>query len=356
MMDASILSLGTVVPEFSESQRAYAHVLGEALELNEKWRQKLEGLSANSRIERRYTSLPYFESSQQTKMLLRMNTQERNVLYKEIAPKLSHLAAVKALEEWGESKDAITHVVFVSCTGMMAPGIEFSLVDSLSLKRSVQRFGLNFMGCFGAFRALAVAKAFALEDPSHRVLIVCTELCSLHLQPRVTLSNLVGNILFSDGAAAAVVGCEKEGQGLWKIDTHRCLALENSIKAMTWEQGNNGYIMHLANSVPKKIQSKITGFAQELAGDAIETCDWPIHPGGKAILEGIDTVCNLPEGALDSSWEVLQNYGNMSSSTFLFVLDALRRQKIQKKRAVGLGFGPGLSIEGVRLERCAVKN
>ena len=52
----------------------------------------------------------------------------------------------------------------------------------------------------------------------------------------------------------------------------------------------------------------------------------------------------LDKAALETSYEVLERYGNMSSPTVLFLLQRLREQNAPRP-LVALGFGPGLAIE-----------
>ena len=83
-------------------------------------------------------------------------------------------------------------------------------------------------------------------------------------------------------------------------------------------------------------------------------CDWAIHPGGKSIIQAVEKALKLQEGLTKASWDTLANYGNMSSATFLFVLHRLLEQKSSKKWTIGVGFGPGLSVEGILLSRSHV--
>ena len=237
----------------------------------------------------------------------------------------------------------------------MAPGLEFHLVDSLGLDRSVQRLGISFMGCFGAFKGLAIARTLAVEDPSHRILVVCTELCSLHFHLDGRLDTHVANALFSDGAAAVVVGSRPrpDETPLFELIRNASLALEDSLELMTWEAADEGLVMRLSNEVPGLIEKHVKPFANELLEEALtfDNCSWALHPGGKAILQAIEQTCSLEPDQTTASWETLRDYGNMSSATFLFVLDR-QRQGPQRAYTVGLGFGPGLSIEGLLLRNC----
>ncbi len=359
---ANILSLGTAAAPHLVKQAEVSKALSSRLKLDKERQKKLHSIFQKTEIEKRYSVVKDYQHPQLQGELFDKNfpevlpgTSKRNEIYKREAPKLAHAAAEKALKTWGGDRSEITHVISVSCTGLVAPGIEFSLVDSLSLSRSVHRLGINFMGCFGAFQGLATARAFALENPNHRVLLVCTELCSLHMQIDDDLKTFVVNALFSDGSGAAVVGMEARGKEspLWSIAHHHSLALTQSLRDMTWEIGDDGCIMNLSQQVPIQVKRHIKEFVKALwkNEEVIPKCDWLVHPGGKAILQAVADVCQLdPIEDLKPSWDVLRNYGNMSSATFLFILDAARKQQALRKWGIGLGFGPGLSLEGILLK------
>lgn len=360
-MVAEIFAIGTAVPSFALDQMELATNLAKNLQLDQKWKERLIKIFSNSKIKKRYSVIPDYQDSSLRGELYSQSfpekipgTYERNKIYKEAAPKLALEASKKALSEWGNDPSNITHVISVSCTGMMAPGIEFLLMDQLGLSRTCTKLGINFMGCFGAFRGLATARAFALENSKNRILVVCTELCSLHMQAERDIGTFVSNALFSDGAAAVIVGAQPDSseKTLWEIHKHSSYAIEESLDEMTWEVGNHGFIMNLSQKVPQWVKKNINEFSQLLIGKdlAFSDCLWAVHPGGKAILESVAEACSLnPDGDLRDSWQVLKNFGNMSSATFLFVLENMLKQSNTKEWSIGLGFGPGLTLEGVLL-------
>ena len=84
---------------------------------------------------------------------------------------------------------------------------------------------------------------------------------------------------------------------------------------------------------------------------ADEIDSWAVHAGGRSILDAVEKGLELPQGALFASRDVLAGYGNMSSSTLMFVLSELiGRPDVGK--GVALAFGPGLAAEGFHFERC----
>ncbi len=106
----------------------------------------------------------------------------RNKWFHEFAPPLAVEACSKAVQMWGGNKDDITHVLGITCTGTIVPGVEFYVIQGMGLKPTTQRVSISLMGCFGGCSGIKVASAIAAQNPSHRVLVVCCELCSLQGQ------------------------------------------------------------------------------------------------------------------------------------------------------------------------------
>jgi len=115
----------------------------------------------------------------------------------------------------------------------------------------------------------------------------------------------------------------------------------------------NGYSMRLSALVPAQIEAHVAAFVSRLIGteQSFQSFTWAVHPGGKSIVESIARACELQPEQLKASWKVLKEYGNMSSPTFLFVLKEILNDAKSKEHVIGLGFGPGLSVEGLLLKR-----
>lgn len=359
-MNGHILALSTAVPSHTLTQaQALENVLAIFPKCN---REQMKSLYQNSGIEKRHVvtndylvepSKRAFLGEDYPKTIPGMS--KRNDFYKKMAPNLAEEAAQKALKQWGGDPLSITHVIAITCTGVVIPGIEFGLIESLKLKRSIHRLGINFMGCFGAFKGLEVAHAFVKSNPKSRVLIVSIELCSLHIQANDTQDSIMANSLFADGAAAAIIGRDLlSGEvSLFEMLHHASFGLNDSWDLMGWEASDHGYVMKLSPFVPVLLARHIKNFTQELIQSYAKTeaCDFAIHPGGKAIVHTIEKKLGLNKMQTQASWNTLANYGNMSSATFLFVLNDLIKQPDRKEWTVGLGFGPGLSVEGLLLKR-----
>jgi predicted naringenin-chalcone synthase len=269
-------------------------------------------------------------------------TLERMTVYAREAPELA-LSAIGKLGDFGE----ITHLVIASCTGFTAPGIDQVLARRLGLAPTVERVVIGFMGCYAGVTALRTAGHIVRSDPGARVLAVAVELCTLHLQETDSLERLLAMAQFADGAAAALV--TGEGAGLALGDS-LSLTLEDSHELITWTIGDTGFAMNLSGEVPNRLADALVRaeVAETVtAGLPSSGLDaWAVHPGGKSIVDAVERAMELPAERLEASRGVLNDYGNMSSATVLFVLQRLMAERPQN--GIALAFGPGLAMEGLR--------
>src|SRR5206468_5355252 len=144
---------------------------------------------------------------------------------------------------------AITHLLTVSCTGFLAPGIDVMLIQNLNLSPSVERTHVGYMGCHGALNGLRAARAFADANPAAVVLLCAVELCSLHYHYGWDPQRIVANAIFADGAAAIVGTRAKEEPSAWKMRASGSCILPDSAEAMGWTVVDHGFEMTLSKKV-----------------------------------------------------------------------------------------------------------
>lgn len=312
-------------------------------------------------IQRRYSVLPDFTEPHRAELfredsqgrLTEAGTQERNRVYGRHAAAISVQLARELLDNASgfETRD-VTHVITVSCTGFVNPGPDWALVTELGLPSTVERYNLGFMGCYAALPALRMARQFCLARPDAVVLIVCLELCSLHMQMQTTNDSILGNALFSDGAAAALVSARQPvgDQPVLALDGFMSAMAPEGQGEMAWEIGDRGFNLVLSSYVPDVISANLGRIVGDLLSPrdlAIGDIDlWAVHPGGKAILDKFEKSVSLRPPQIAPSRAVLRDFGNMSSATILFVLQQMLEQPSTAERTVAaMAFGPGLTVE-----------
>lgn len=256
--------------------------------------------------------------------------------------------AVEAVAALGLGADAgaVTHVIAISCTGLMAPGLDLEVIRRCGLPATVERTVVGFMGCQAAINALKLARHIVRSEPEARVLLVSVELCTLHLQETGDLEQMLAFLIFGDGAAAALVSADPVGLALERF--HGFVA-DDSRRLITWNIGDDGFDMRLSGLVPKAVG----GALRERAGDVLNgwpadsVAHWAIHPGGRSVLDSVQSALGLGTPSLAASRHVLRQFGNMSSATVLFVLAAIMQAAVPGETGCAMSFGPGLSAESM---------
>lgn len=360
-----ITSIGTANPINKFNQSQLAEFMVHAMQLNELDARKLKTIFRASGIETRHSVIDDYGKKDEFKFYSNNlnleplpSTKDRLELFKEKSLSLSLDAIEDCLEKVPAIKgESITHLIVVSCTGMYAPGLDIDLVKSLNLPSNIQRLCINFMGCYAAFNAIKIADTYCASDPTAKVLIVCTELCSIHFQKEFTDDNLLANALFADGSAALLIeGTARHGVNLKPVSFFCDLAPEGE-QDMAWTVGDLGFEMRLSAYVPEVIKSGIASLTKKLlaqiSNQLSDISYYSIHPGGKKILEVIEQELGLTKKDNQSAYEVLRKYGNMSSPTVLFVLNEVSKNLNgvdAGKKILSFAFGPGLTLESLILE------
>lgn len=356
-------SVGTANPPFKVAQSDAANFMLQIEGLSSATKNRIGAIYSRSGIDYRYSCLndygtvpDEFEFYPQNWLLEPAPTTAiRNQKYGYWGLEVAEIAVKNALKQSTIKPAEITHIITVSCTGFSAPGLDIHLIKRLGLDPTVNRTLIGFMGCNAAFNGLKIAHAICQSDDKARVLLICVELCSLHFQIENSLQSVVINALFGDGAAAAILASLSPEESLGKlayIDGYSLL-LEDSLDLMTWNIGNTGFTMTLSPEIPTVIAQKLPGYLQpfldkhNLQQEALDF--WAIHPGGRQIIDRIKSTLELKDELVYNSYQVLRQYGNMSSATILFILKSLmqkHQEGVTYQNGIALGFGPGVSIEG----------
>jgi len=328
-------------------QRVYA--------LSETEARKLKFLYSQSGIDQRYSVLPDYSRPMSewrfyapTENLEPFpSLEQRMAVYHKQAPLLSVDAVRDCLNHCHHHKN-VTHLITVSCTGMSAPGLDLQVMEMMDLEKTIFRTSVNFMGCYAAIHALKLADALCKSDRSAQVLIVCTELCTLHFQREATMDNMASSLLFGDGAAAALVMPDSAELPGLTIDSFYSEINPKGKRDMAWELSSTGFLMTLSGYVPELIEEDfaaiVTRALERDRSRSEAVSHWCIHPGGKRILSAIHKSLGFTNGQLQCSYDVLKEVGNLSSATILFVLKKMMQQK-KIPKLFGAAFGPGLTVE-----------
>lgn len=361
-----ITAIGTANPIYRQDQKNAAELVAFLLDLTPPQKRLLKSIYKATGIEYRHSVLKdscsragEFEFFPNRSDAVFPSTAARMQIYKQNALHLALAAIEDCLLEYPDfDVSTITHVVTVSCTGMYAPGLDIEIVQHLQLNTDVQRTAINFMGCYGAFNGIKVADAICKSQLNAKVLVVCVELCTLHFQKKTDADNIISNAIFADGAACVLVETQQDQQRFFRLETFHCDLVPQTNNEMAWHISDSGFDMVLTSYVPQAIESGIALFLEKLVRKLqLSPSDvdfFAIHPGGVKILEACEQALSINPEQNKFSYDVLRNYGNMSSATVLFVLKKIWENltwKIdQDKNIFSCAFGPGLTLESMLIK------
>ena len=370
-MNVRVESMGFATPFYERKQHDIGREQAQLWNLKSSSQERWERMVHNCGIERRAAVMPLQE-------IVSLTTAQRMKCFSQHAPVLAARAIEQALARGNRTPQEITDLIVVTCTGFESPGPLHDICAQSGLAPNVRTSQIGFMGCFGGICGLDAAAGAALRHEGAVVLLVCVELCSLHLRNDRDAQNMVASLLFADGAAALIVSSKANSSviapqkapklmhglahdsvmktkrnvaqlqaPLLTVGPRQARRIPNTAHAMSWQITDAGFAMTLDRSVPAHIESA----APTALGD-LRQC--AIHPGGAAILDAMERGANArqcgglaPESLL-AARGVLRDHGNMSSGSVFFVLERLLKSGATGE--VGLiAFGPGLTVDRVDL-------
>jgi len=277
--------------------------------------------------------------------------QARNAVYLEGADALYIEAASRALERAGVAAKDVDVLVTVSTTGIATPSLEARVADRMGFRGDAERVPIFGLGCAGGVSGLATAARLA--RPGKIVLFVTIEICSTSIRlDKLSKANIVATALFGDGAAACVL---RGGEGgIARIEGGGELLWPGTLGIMGWEVEDPGLGVIFDRAIPPFVADNMAeGVARILAKAGLEreavdrfTC----HPGGAKVIAALESALQLAPGTLDHERAVLEDYGNMSAPTVLFVLERLLAAGLPE-RTMLLALGPGFTLSGLSLAR-----
>lgn len=281
---------------------------------------------------------------------------QANDLWIDAACDLGQQAICRALNRAGLAREDLGAFFFVSITGIASPSIDARLVNLMGLSTRIRRIPIFGLGCVGGAAGISRAADYVRAYPDQTAVLLSVELCSLTIQRNdISVANLISSGLFGDGAVAVIVaGAERELPGPEIVAT-RSVFYPQTEQVMGWKIAGSGFNIVLSPGVPDMVRMHLAEDVDAFLEDQGLTRDdigsWIIHTGGPKVLEATQESLQLPEGALDTSWQCLRATGNLSSAAVLAVLEKFMTERRPKpgEWSILAAMGPGFCSELVLL-------
>lgn len=253
--------------------------------------------------------------------------------------------------------DEIEAIFYISTTGLATPSMEARIMNILPFSPHTKRIPIWGLGCAGGAAGIARAYEYCLAFPKAKVLVIAAEFCSLTFQPDDhSKSNFIGTSLFADGVACVCVAGDEvaDEAGLPRIIAAQSALMPDSEDVMGWDVRDDGLFVIFSKDIPSLIRTwlrpRVQSFLQQhgLAFDDIS--HFIAHPGGKKVIEAYEAAFGIDKEKTNISFQVLKEFGNMSSATVYVVLERFMKQAIPAgDYGLMVALGPGFSAEMILL-------
>jgi alkylresorcinol/alkylpyrone synthase len=344
---ANLLSIGTAVPPHILTQEEIAERTRRVFGLRMPEYERIAPVFETAGIVKRHAVRPgaWYEDEH--------SWSDRTEVYLEAAADLFVAAAQKALDRAGLEGADIDTVITVSSTGIATPSLESRVAHRLGFGPRVARVPVFGLGCAGGVTGLGIASRLAVSRPGTNVLMVAVELCTLAVRlDQMTKANIVALALFGDGAAAAVV-TSGDG-GLASLGASGEHMWPGTRDIMGWSVDPQGFGVIFDRSIPPFAEEHLAPAIRAILGstntERSHIDRYVCHPGGRKVIEAIESALGLESETLDHERAVLAHYGNMSAPTALFVLDRVIERGLPS-RCLTMALGPGFTVSTIGVER-----
>jgi len=284
--------------------------------------------------------------------------EEQNAEYIRISLEYSVKASEECISAAHIQKEDITDIIFVSTTGLSTPSLDALIINKMRLSQNINRMAIFGLGCGGGVSGYSKACTLAKANPDAVVLLIAVELCSLtFLRNDFSKSNFIGSSLFADGVAACLITGDNHTPKTEKTITF--LANESklyydSLDVMGWQFMNTGFKVLFSSDIPtiiaKNVRNDITSFLDKQHLKLSDIKNFIFHPGGKKVLTAYEEALGVEGDFLKNTREVMNDNGNMSSATVLYVLERFFKQDFGNGYGIMVSMGPGFSCEMVLLQ------
>jgi predicted naringenin-chalcone synthase len=354
-----LIGIATAVPPFIVEQKIAAEELKKRMSVKPVVGRLIDMASGQSGIDKRHIVIPDAEAGSEDKfyskdgVYLTPDTKTRMNEYEKWSKILVSGAVEKLISDNQIEISEINRIITISCTGFFAPGLDRYVMEKFNLRKDIKRTNIGFMGCAASLIGFnSVLEAMStIKNENVNALLISVELCSIHLQTEPSRDNILANMIFADGCAAAYFTNTSAGHARLELVSTDSVLFPDSDEYMGWKIGNCGFEMILSSELPKIIEnSAVPELINILDNHNIKVDQikhWALHPGGRAILDAMERGLKLSADMMKPSREVLRKYGNMSSASILFVLKEILDAGVivKDEYCCAVAFGPGLTME-----------
>jgi alkylresorcinol/alkylpyrone synthase len=260
--------------------------------------------------------------------------------------------SVRAIDELELDPREIGTVISSSLYSLGCPTLAHRLVDHYEMDPATDKYHITGVGCASAVPLMKLAAQAMREHPDRPALVVAAESMSGILMgatdedPR---AKTVGSAIFGDGCAVALLSADPQADGPLILDS-QVHQIAGTLGAVELECSDGDSHLHLARELPDLagagLGEVVDRFLQRNRLQREQIDHWIVHPGGRRIVENVESALGLDQARTELSWRVLAEHGNVGTPSIMYVLrDTIeQRDPDPGQRGLAVTVGPGVTV------------
>jgi alkylresorcinol/alkylpyrone synthase len=260
--------------------------------------------------------------------------------------------SIRAVDALRVDPQEVGTIISASLYSLGVPTIAHRLIEHYEMDPTTDKYHITGVGCAGAVPLMRLAAQTLHEHPDKHTLVVAAESMSSLMMPATASAakaKTVGAAIFGDGCAAAAISRHTSAGGPL-ILASRVHQIGASLGAVSLELAGEDSHLHLARELPDLAGAGLPGVVADfLRSHELEHADvdhWIVHPGGRRIIENVQTALELSREDVATSWSALADHGNIGTPSIMYVLkDTIERcQPEPGQRGLMVTVGPGVTV------------
>ena len=264
--------------------------------------------------------------------------------------------AIRAVDALAVDPREIGTVVSASLYSLGCPSLAHRLVDHFEMDPTTDKYHITGVGCASGVPLMKLASQALREHPGKHALVVAAESMSgtlMRATPADPRAKTVGSAIFGDGCAAALLSNDPDPDSAGTapvILASRVHQLAGTLDAVRLDMTPTDSHLHLARELPDLagagLPAVAESFLREQGLERSEIDHWIVHPGGRRIIENVQSALGLSHEDAETSWDALAAHGNVGTPSIFYVLaDTIaQREPAPGEHGLMVTIGPGVTV------------
>jgi alkylresorcinol/alkylpyrone synthase len=243
-------------------------------------------------------------------------------------------------------------VVSASLYSLGCPSLAHRLVEHYEMDPTTDKYHVSGVGCASGVPLIKLGAQALHSHPARKSLVVAADSMSgilMRARPDDSRAKTVGSSLFGDGCGVAVLSAEPRGDGPLILAT-QVHQIPGTLDAVSLECSDDDSHLHLARELPDLagagLGEVVERFLQRNRSSREQIDHWMVHPGGRRIIENVQSALALSDTEVELSWSALAEHGNVGTPSIFYVLDETisAREPQPGERGLVVTIGPGVTV------------